>query len=406
MLKSASRTFLHTQSDARLTTLASAGNEAAFAVIVERHRRVLTGACRRVLPPARVEDAVQQTFLAAWSAMRRGDDIRDLRPWLLRVARNTALNALRVRGYDYEALRESVEVGEAPPAELERREVIRSTLAGLAALPETQREALLDSAVRGIPHAQIARELGVSEGAVRQLVLRARASLRAAVTAVVPLPVVKWLAEAGQNGEPSAARIVELASGAAPVGAGAVALLAKTSTVVVVAGGVAVTPALVDRSDRHRAPTTSVTERAEATEAPARPLHRHLSSAPRPPVTPLDRGEDDRDIERGARGDREDEDDHDERDRRTRRAIQRHEHEDEDQKDPSREGRSGDADEAGDPGDEPRHHQPPAEVEGSGESDRAPAVGPTATDTPEIQPASPPTVVIGPSPDPADVGQD
>lgn len=256
MFQSTSKTLLRTQSDARLATLAAAGNEVAFAAIVERHTRLLSAACRRVLPESRVEDAVQQAFVAAWAALRRGDEVRELRPWLLRIARNTALNALRVPGYDYDVLSDSLRASEAPPAELERREVIRATLTGLAALPESQREALLGSAVYGTPHAEIARELGVSEGAVRQLVLRARMTLRAAATAVVPWPAVKWLATVGQHGEPSAARVAELAAGAAPVGAGAAALLAKTGAVVVIAGGAAATPALVERTDRHRAPET------------------------------------------------------------------------------------------------------------------------------------------------------
>lgn len=332
MLQIASKTFLRTQSDARLAALAAAGNEVAFAAIVERHSRLLAGACRRVLPEARVEDAVQQAFMAAWSALRRGDDVRELRPWLLRIARNTALNALRVTGYDYDILRDSLQAAEAPPAELERREVIRSTLAGLAALPESQREALLGSAVHGTPHADIARELGVSEGAVRQLVLRARMTLRAAASAVVPLPAVKWLAAAGQHGEPSTARIAELAAGAAPVGAGVAAGLAKTSAVVAIAGGAAVTPALVERVDRHRnrAPVApAVVERSGAANEPAGEAHAShtdaSASAPlRPSFVRASRGGDGP----GPREDREGDEERDDDGRRARRRAQRERDED------------------------------------------------------------------------------
>ena len=52
-----------------------------------------TGAA--LLGEARAEDVVQQALLAAWAALRRGDDVRDLRPWLHRIVHNTALNALR-----------------------------------------------------------------------------------------------------------------------------------------------------------------------------------------------------------------------------------------------------------------------------------------------------------------------
>ena len=65
---------------------------------------------------SRAEDAPQQVFVAAWKALQRGDDVRDVRPWLLRIARNTALNTLRVPGYDHGELTESLQVGDPAPA--------------------------------------------------------------------------------------------------------------------------------------------------------------------------------------------------------------------------------------------------------------------------------------------------
>src|SRR5207249_7794746 len=91
----------------------------------------------------------------------------------------------------------SLRPADEPESELEQRAVIRKTLAGLAALPEAQREALLRNAFDGQSRAQIAEALGVSEGAVRQLLHRARATLRTAATAAMPLPFVSWLAAGG-----------------------------------------------------------------------------------------------------------------------------------------------------------------------------------------------------------------
>ena len=89
--------LLRTQSDARLAALTRDGHELAFEAIVERYRRPLLRGARRILPEARAEDAVQQAFLAAWRALRRGDEIRELKPWLYRIVQHTALNALRSR---------------------------------------------------------------------------------------------------------------------------------------------------------------------------------------------------------------------------------------------------------------------------------------------------------------------
>src|ERR687895_1731966 len=120
-MRSASIVLLRTQSDARLVTLASAGHDRAFEAIVERYRRPLLRACRRILPEARAEDALQLALVSAWTALRRGDEVHELRPWLYRIVRNTALNQLRVSGYDLDELVETLAAAEDPHEEVERR---------------------------------------------------------------------------------------------------------------------------------------------------------------------------------------------------------------------------------------------------------------------------------------------
>ncbi|MEA2143280.1 MAG: hypothetical protein QOI64_1710, partial [Solirubrobacteraceae bacterium] len=233
-----SSTLLRTQSDARLARLAAQGHERAFEAIVERYRRALHAYCRRLLPHERAEDVVQQALLNAWSALRRGDEVRDLRPWLYRIAHNTSLNALRRSGYDYDELRDSLRGADSPSDDYERRTVIRETLAGVASLPDRQREALLRTAFEGASHEEIARDLGLTDGAVRQLVHRARTTLRAAATAITPLPLVGWAASIGRaaSGEGSE-RIAELAAGAGS--AGIAGGLIKAGAVVIAAGTLA-----------------------------------------------------------------------------------------------------------------------------------------------------------------------
>jgi hypothetical protein len=64
----------------------------------------------------------------------------------------------------------------------------------LGRLPERQRSALVDTALNGRAHADVAVSMGISEHAVRQLVHRARTTLRGAVTAITPWPPARWLA--------------------------------------------------------------------------------------------------------------------------------------------------------------------------------------------------------------------
>ena len=254
-MPSPSTVLLRTQSDERLVVLARAGHERAFEAIVERYRGALLRAARRHLPDARAEDALQHALLAAWNALQRGDDVRDLRAWLYRIVRNSALNQLRVSGYDHAKLEDSLHASDAPADEHERRAVVRRTLTELAALPERQREALLRIAVEGRSQDEVARQLGVSEGAVRQLVHRARLTLRAAATAVMPLPAATWLAGAGGG------------TAEAVGSAGAAALLAKAGAVVLATGAVAAPvivvaepsrePAAVRRATPSRSPAPS-----------------------------------------------------------------------------------------------------------------------------------------------------
>jgi len=238
-----SAVVLRTQSDARLLELAREGQERAFEAIVERYRKPLLRSCRRVLPEPRAEDAVQQAFLKAWSSIQRGTEVEEVRPWLYRIARNAALDAVNQAGYDYSDLTEALEMSPAPEIELERRWVVRETLGGIAALPDHQREALLRTVVEGHSGAEIARDLQISEGAVRQLVLRARTTLRAAASAITPMPLVNWAASLGGSDAPLSARIAELTAG------GGATLLLKSGTAVVAAGALMVgTGSQVERS--------------------------------------------------------------------------------------------------------------------------------------------------------------
>ncbi|HEY2631768.1 MAG TPA: sigma-70 family RNA polymerase sigma factor [Solirubrobacteraceae bacterium] len=225
--------LLLTQSDARLVAFARAGHERAFEALVQRYRRPLHVYCRRMLlSEERAEDALQQALLQAWLALRNGVEVSDVRPWLYRIAHNSAVNALRVSGYDYCKLNESLSGANAPQEDLDRRIAVREALAGLAALPEMQREALLRTAVEGRSHQQVARDLGLSENALRGLVYRARTTLRAAAGALTPSPFISW-ALGATRGTPVVERLAELGAGGGS--AGLAGLLMKGGAVAVTA---------------------------------------------------------------------------------------------------------------------------------------------------------------------------
>jgi RNA polymerase sigma factor (sigma-70 family) len=202
---------LRSQTDERLAALTRDGHDQAFVAIAERYRRELIAHARRLAPKDRCEDIVQQAMLSAWDALRRQADVRDARAWLHRIVHNVALN-VAPSSMDHEQLSETFAAAEGADTEVERRLAATEALVAVAALPAAQRRAVELTAIEGRSGREAAGLLGISEGALRQLVHRARATLRSAATALVPLPLATWAA--GGTNETITARIGEICAGA------------------------------------------------------------------------------------------------------------------------------------------------------------------------------------------------
>ncbi|HEX3978034.1 MAG TPA: RNA polymerase sigma factor [Solirubrobacteraceae bacterium] len=227
--------LLDAEPDEQLVGLVQSGHEAAFAAIVRRYERELQAQARRLTSDGRAEDAVQQAFLNAFTALQRGGEVRHLRGWLHQILRHEVARARVPVDVPLEA---ATAYGEPLEDTVQRRATAHQTLAQLSALPDRQRDALLGTAVLGFPRAQVARTMGLSEGAVRQLVHRARLRLRQAATALIPFPLVKLFgaARSGVDAAPDAA----LGAGTAASG-GLVIKVGALLASGVVATGIAVT---------------------------------------------------------------------------------------------------------------------------------------------------------------------
>jgi RNA polymerase sigma factor (sigma-70 family) len=251
--------LLRTQSDSRLVDLVRAGNDRAFEAIVLRYHRPLMRHCRRLLPAGRAEDAVQQALLRALEAMRADERELQLGPWLHRIAHNTAIDSLRRMDSHWEELDERMDGVEPTHAAAERRARFASVMSNMGELPERQRRALVLRELEGRSYDEIATTLGVTGDGVRQLLNRARNTMRAAASALVPPALVGRIA-----GNQASVRIAELidppssalmAKATAAVAAGAVALFAVTGPPAGDRGGVpraeagATAPAAQDRAD-------------------------------------------------------------------------------------------------------------------------------------------------------------
>jgi RNA polymerase sigma factor (sigma-70 family) len=203
---------LRAQPDRRLVDLVRNGYDAAFEEIVRRYRRPLDRFAAAIVG-GRSEDVTQDAFSKALLALRGSEAEIELRPWLYRIVRNTALNDLRDRAPAAEELSEALPGGLGTVAEAETREELADLMERLRALPEPQRAAIVMRELEGLSHEEIAAALGVSGGAARQAIYRARTTLRDGFGLLVPLPVLRALVEHGEE--------AAVASGAFAAGAGA-----------------------------------------------------------------------------------------------------------------------------------------------------------------------------------------
>jgi RNA polymerase sigma-70 factor (ECF subfamily) len=179
--------------------LAKAGDERAFAALVEPYRHELQVHCYRMLGSLHdAEDLVQETLLAAWRGLGGFKERASLRAWLYRIATNRCLNAVRERGrrpaveetsmaptptryvepswlepYPDSAL---PDLAPGPEARYEQREATQlAFVAGLQQLPERQRAALVLRDVLGFRTEEVAAMLDVTPQSVKAALQRARA---------------------------------------------------------------------------------------------------------------------------------------------------------------------------------------------------------------------------------------
>jgi len=130
---------------------------------------------------AEAEDIVQDVFLRVLQRETELVRVAEIRPWLVRITWNLAIDRRRkVRPDQMEDLfLAELASREAPTDRLfEDAQRMRQVLHAIERLPKYERQALLLSAMQELSNAEIAAVMGKSESGVRSLIFRARARLR------------------------------------------------------------------------------------------------------------------------------------------------------------------------------------------------------------------------------------
>jgi RNA polymerase sigma-70 factor (ECF subfamily) len=191
---------------ADLLARAVAGDDAAFAILIQPHERSVFRLCYRMFGSgADAEDATQDTLERAWRRLTTYDGSGPFGAWLHRIATNVCLDALRLRraragpaGYGpptrpgaapeppdpelawVEPVSDAELAGAADPEHevVRREEISLAFVAALQRLAPRQRAALLLHDVLGFTHAEVGDVLSVSTSAVNSLLSRARTQAR------------------------------------------------------------------------------------------------------------------------------------------------------------------------------------------------------------------------------------
>jgi RNA polymerase sigma factor (sigma-70 family) len=169
------------ESDERLAAMAAAGDREAFAELVRRHRQPVYRACWSVTGNhADADDATQEAFLRTWRSLAGFDLARPFLPWLRRIARNAALDAIagrrrpRTASLDEEGVPDPPDPAPDPEGLASLREEGEKVRQALLDMAPAMREAFLLRTAQALSYREIAEATGAPLGTVMSRLARAR----------------------------------------------------------------------------------------------------------------------------------------------------------------------------------------------------------------------------------------
>ena len=163
--------------DAQLVTLALAGQQAAFEVLVRRHQRMVRRWLQRLgRESALADDLAQETFVKAWQSLSawRGDGA--FHSWLLKIAWSQFLQDLRKRR-SHAALLERVQQLNLPPA-CSSTQTTPDLDRLLAILTPQERACMLLCYSYGYSHTEASALLDLPLGTLKSVIRRAVLRIR------------------------------------------------------------------------------------------------------------------------------------------------------------------------------------------------------------------------------------
>ena len=181
------------RTDAEIMLQVKAGDDSAFAYLVQKYRRPMVNFMYRMAHNAAgAEDLAQEVFLRVYRSRETYEASAKFTTWLYRIATNLAVN--HARDTRHERPENTVSLDEpdeksghtldlpdgTPSAEenLVQRERLAAIRQRVESLPERQRIAVVMHKYQQMDYRQIAEVLKLSESATKSLLFRAYEALR------------------------------------------------------------------------------------------------------------------------------------------------------------------------------------------------------------------------------------
>lgn len=179
-----------------LVHAAKGGDPDALDALLRRYQpRIYRFGMKMCRDPDAAQDVLQDTLFAAARTLGRFRGDSSLSTWLYAIARSFCIKTRRRSVFAPEVVSLESEAPEAraaadaapgPDRVLADREIEAALDSAIAALDPDHREVLLLRDVEGLPASEVAEVTGLSVGAVKSRLHRARAAVRARLVAVLP----------------------------------------------------------------------------------------------------------------------------------------------------------------------------------------------------------------------------
>jgi RNA polymerase sigma-70 factor (ECF subfamily) len=164
---------------------ARAGDENAFAVLVETYQTPIYNLCYRMLGEAgEAEDAAQETFLRAYHQLARYDPACSFKTWLFAIANHHCIDRLRKRRLTWLSIDDDLpphpalnDQAPGPEEANVRREQAEQLQTLLAKLPPDDRAVVVMRYWYDLSYEEIAEATSTTVSAVKSRLHRARGSL-------------------------------------------------------------------------------------------------------------------------------------------------------------------------------------------------------------------------------------